>query len=226
MNGLVLFLTNELINLSNEVRKKYPKIKESAEQLIYKLRSTQALHESTNNEKQFTEDLRKIPDLLLTFQLTCKTNDPKLINIALSCLQQLIMSRSIPNKSFKDIIELLRDSLSAGFEIQLKVLQVLLSFFTVFTEVYGVDLYNALLICIAINNSKNPVVTNTASATLNQLIVSIFEKVNREDKERENGAVIETEDFEIKGEYGEVQVIQITKFAKDAYVIFRVSSEN
>ena len=30
-------------------------------------------------------------------------------------------------------------------------------------------------------------VTNTASATLNQLIVSIFEKVNKEDKERENG---------------------------------------
>jgi len=28
MNGLVLFLTNELINLSNEVRKKHPKIKE------------------------------------------------------------------------------------------------------------------------------------------------------------------------------------------------------
>jgi len=28
MNGLVLILTNELINLSNEVRKKYPRIKE------------------------------------------------------------------------------------------------------------------------------------------------------------------------------------------------------
>ncbi|ORX59158.1 hypothetical protein BCR36DRAFT_317060 [Piromyces finnis] len=221
MNGLVLFLTNELINLSNEVRKKHPKIKESAEQLIYKLRSAQAANESTNNEQQFMEDVRKNPDLLLTFQLTCKTNEPKLINIALSCLQQLIMSRAIPKESFKNIIELLKDSLNAGFEIQLKVLQVLLSFFTVFTEVYGEDLYNALLICIFINNSKNPVVINTATATLNQLIVSIFEKVNREDKEKENGAIIETEDFEIKGEYGEVQIIQITKFAKDAYLIFR-----
>jgi len=37
------------------------------------------------------------------------------------------------------------------------------------------------------------------------------------------GAVVETEDFEIKGEYGEIQVIQITKFAKDAYLIFRVN---
>ncbi|OUM70595.1 hypothetical protein PIROE2DRAFT_1116, partial [Piromyces sp. E2] len=122
-------------------------------------------------------------------------------------------------ESFKDIIELLKDSLNAGFEIQLKVLQVLLSFFTVFTEVYGDDLYNALYICISINNSKNPVVINTATATLNQLIVSVFEKVKREDKEREN--VVETEDFEIKGEYGEIQVIQVSKFAKDAYLIFR-----
>lgn len=49
-------------------------------------------------------------------------------------------------ESFKDIINILRDSLSAGFEIQLKVLQVLLSFFTVFTEVYGDDLYNVSFI--------------------------------------------------------------------------------
>ncbi|ORX76084.1 hypothetical protein BCR32DRAFT_271491 [Anaeromyces robustus] len=221
MNGLVLFLTNELINLSNEVRKKHPSIKESAEQLIYKLRSAQAANESTNNEQQFTEDLRKIPDLLLTFQLTCKTNDPKLINIALSCLQQLIMSRAIPSESFKDIINILKDSLSAGFEIQLKVLQVLLSFFTVFTEVYGDDLYNALFICIDINNSKNPIVTNTATATLNQLIVSIFEKVSKEDKQKEKGTIIETENLEIKGEYNEIQIIQISKFSKDAYLIFR-----
>jgi hypothetical protein len=91
----------------------------------------------------------------------------------------------------------------------------------VFTDVYGDDLYNALEICISINNSKNPIVTNTATATLTQLIVSIFEKVSKEDKQIENGAEVRKEGFEIKGEYGEIQIIYISKFARDACLIFR-----
>lgn len=109
--------------------------------MIYTLRSIQTIKGNEDNKNFLIKELEKDPDLLLTFKLTCKTNDAKLINISLSCLHQLIMSRAIPKKLVKDILGILKDSLEAGYEIQLKILQILLSFFTVFNEVYEEDIY-------------------------------------------------------------------------------------
>lgn len=69
-------------------------------------------------------------------------------------------------------------NLLQGVDVQLKLLQTLSSLF----QQYANDLNGALLastleICAALQNTKAAAVSNTAAATLQQLVVSVFEKV-------------------------------------------------
>jgi hypothetical protein len=67
-------------------------------------------------------------------------------------------------------------------DIQLKVLQTLLSLLTAFPDVSGDLLAEALLACFKLHESKAGVVSSTAAATLRQLVVLVFEKVGEEDR--------------------------------------------
>lgn len=69
-----------------------------------------------------------------------------------------------------------------GLDVQLKVLQTLGSLF----QYYAIDLNGALLastleICAILQNSKTVSVANTAAATMQQLVVSVFDKVSKTD---------------------------------------------
>lgn len=79
-------------------------------------------------------------------------------------------------------MEALREATSAGLDVQLKILQALPSLLQNYSkEIQGDLLVTALNICFILQTTKNGIVNNTAAATLQQLVMTVFEKVTIED---------------------------------------------
>lgn len=73
---------------------------------------------------------------------------------------------------------------SAGLDVQLKILQALPSLLQNYaSDLQGNLLVTALNICFTLQSSKNAIVSHTSAATLQQLVVSVFDKVVAEDSE-------------------------------------------
>lgn len=71
---------------------------------------------------------------------------------------------------------------SLGLDIQLKILQALPSLLQNYAENLTGELLGATLhVCCLLHGSKTAVVSNTAAATLQQLVVSVLDKVAAED---------------------------------------------
>lgn len=69
-----------------------------------------------------------------------------------------------------------------GLEVQLKILQALPPLLQNYARyLTGELLSKALHICFILLNSKTAVVSNTSAATLQQLVISVLEKVAKED---------------------------------------------
>lgn len=93
------------------------------------------------------------------------------------------MSKALPRSKLSPVLEALREATSAGLDVQLKILQALPSLLQNYsTDIKDDLLVTALNICFILQSSKNAIVNNTSAATLQQLIVSVFEKVVAEDK--------------------------------------------
>lgn len=128
-------------------------------------------------------------------------------------MQRLIVSKALPRSKLSPVLEALREATSAGLDVQLKILQALPSLL----QNYSIDirddlLVTALNICFILQSSKNAIVNNTSAATLQQLIVSVFEKVVAEDKSTNAHYV-----GEAPADDGNVQ---LKAAALDAYRIF------
>jgi hypothetical protein len=81
------------------------------------------------------------------------------------------------------VLEALQQATSAGLDVQLKILQALPSLLSNYAaDLQGELLVTALNICFILQSSKNAIVNNTSAATLQQLVVSVFDKVVTEDK--------------------------------------------
>jgi hypothetical protein len=94
-----------------------------------------------------------------------------------------VVSRALPRSKLREVLEAFREATPAGLDVQLKILQALPSLL----QNYGDDLKGDLLaaalnICTILQSSKNGIVNNTAAATLQQLVVTVFDKVVAEDK--------------------------------------------
>jgi len=71
-----------------------------------------------------------------------------------------------------------------GNDVQLKILQALPSLVQYYaSEIRGDLLAIVLQICSALQNAKNFAVSNTAVATLQQLVISVYDRVAAEDGE-------------------------------------------
>jgi hypothetical protein len=69
-----------------------------------------------------------------------------------------------------------------GHDIQLKILQALPSLLQNYpAEIRGELLSTILQICSSLQNAKNFAVSNTAAATLQQLVIVVFDRVASED---------------------------------------------
>lgn len=118
------------------------------------------------------------------FIIACGTKNAKFTSIAIVCLQRLIVARALPPSKLNQVLEALMQATAAGLDVQLKILQALPSLLQNYSsELKGDLLVTTLNICFTLQSSKNAIVNNTSAATLQQLLVSVFDKVVTEDGE-------------------------------------------
>lgn len=127
-------------------------------------------------------DLSQRPNFVTPFLIACGTKNVKFTGIAVVCLQRLVLARGLPRPRLGEVLEAFREAASAGLDVQLKILQALPSLLQNYAEdLKGELLAAALNICAILQACKNGIVNNTAAATLQQLVVSVFDKVVAED---------------------------------------------
>ncbi|KAG5936327.1 hypothetical protein E4U53_000249 [Claviceps sorghi] len=188
-------LATELANLIQESKRKHNDLRQAAEKSLDELKQLGAVTEQAAPE-------------------SCGTKNAKFTGIAIVCLQRLIVARALPEAKLDQVLEALVQASSAGLDVQLKILQALPSLLQNYSsQLKGDLLVTTLNICFILQSSKNAIVNNTSAATLQQLVVSVFDKVVSEDK---NGF-----DLPVAGEVPSAQgPIQLHTAALDAYRIF------
>ncbi|KAK2058994.1 endosomal peripheral membrane protein [Colletotrichum caudatum] len=176
-------LATELTNLIQESKRKHNDLRQAAEKSLEELKGLRGA-----NEAQAANELAQRPNFVNPFIIACGTKNAKFTGIAIVCLQRLIVARALPRGKLNQVLEALREATSAGLDVQLKILQALPSLLQNYaTDLKGDLLITALNICFILQTSKNAIVNNTSAATLQQLVVSVFDKVVTEDKTAPSG---------------------------------------
>ncbi|TVY12839.1 Protein MON2-like, partial [Lachnellula arida] len=171
-------LSSELTNLIQESKRKHTDLRNAAEKSLEELKGLRA-----TSEAQIAADLSQRPNFVTPFLIACGTKNVKFTGISIVCLQRLVVSRALPKSRLREVLEAFREATSAGLDVQLKILQALPSLLQNYADDLKGDLLAAALnICTILQASKNGIVNNTAAATLQQLVVSVFDKVVTEDK--------------------------------------------
>ncbi|PBP26936.1 endosomal peripheral membrane protein [Diplocarpon rosae] len=171
-------LASELGNLIQESKRKHADLRNAADKSLEELKSLRS-----TSEAQIAADLSQRPNFVTPFLIACGTKNVKFTGIAVVCLQRLVVARALPRSRLREVLEAFREATPAGLDVQLKILQALPSLLQNYAEDLRGDLIAAgLNICTILQASKNAIVNNTAAATLQQLVVSVFDKVVVEDK--------------------------------------------
>ncbi|KAL1711433.1 guanine nucleotide exchange factor in Golgi transport N-terminal-domain-containing protein [Schizophyllum commune] len=164
------FLVTELQSLASETRRKHPDIREAAERSLAILRASpeQATAQLAGGDGE---------ELLKPVFMGCATKNAKVVAISLGSLQRLIGMKAVPPSAVPLIISTAADAMSQGVDIQLRILQTILSLVTNFSEIHGQQLADALLVCFRLHESRIAVVSSTAAATLRQLVMFVVDKM-------------------------------------------------
>ncbi|KAI6140148.1 hypothetical protein BKA82DRAFT_4216431 [Pisolithus tinctorius] len=204
------FLVTELQSLASETRRKHPEIREAAEKSLAILRSSpeQAI-------ASLASDGAHSDDLLRPVFMGCATKNAKVVAISLGSLQRLIALKAVPKSAVPLIISTMSDAMSQGVDIQLRILQTLVSLITNFPSVHGDQLGEALLLCFKLQDSRIAVVSSTAAATLRQLVMFVFDKMVDEDR---RNAVPANAMLEVTLPNG--STASLGPYATDAYSVF------
>ncbi|CAG7850918.1 SubName: Full=Related to MON2-Peripheral membrane protein with a role in endocytosis and vacuole integrity {ECO:0000313/EMBL:CCA72019.1} [Serendipita indica DSM 11827] len=166
------FLISELQALATETRRRYPDVREASDKAVALLRANPGAEGLTSLIDGAHGD-----DLMKPVFLGCASKNAKVITLALSVLQRLIALKAVSFRALPHIISTMGEIISQGVDIQLRILQALLSLVTTFPDLHGAVLGDALLLCFHLQDSRIAVVSSTAAATLRQLVMFIFEKV-------------------------------------------------
>ncbi|KAF2030118.1 hypothetical protein EK21DRAFT_66151 [Setomelanomma holmii] len=125
--------------------------------------------------------------------------------------------RTASEKSLQDLKSLPNTIFSAEtqrHDVQLKILQALPSLLQNYaTDIWGDHLSTVLQICSSLQNAKNPAVSSTAAATLQQLVITVFDRVAAEDERALEIPIV----TEVKGDDG---LVPVRPAANDAYKLF------
>ncbi|EAU35660.1 conserved hypothetical protein [Aspergillus terreus NIH2624] len=171
------FLQAELLSLIQESKRKNADLRSAAEESLNELKAL-----PSTSELQISADLARKPKFVDPFILACHTRHAKLAGIGVVCLQRLVASRALPSERLKDVLAGLKETTSLSLDIQLKILQSLPSLLQHYSNDLGGELLvSTLEICATLQASKTVALSSTAAATLQQLIVSTFERVLVED---------------------------------------------
>ncbi|KAH7907589.1 hypothetical protein BJ138DRAFT_1137471 [Hygrophoropsis aurantiaca] len=204
------FLVTELQSLASETRRKHPEIREAAEKSLAILRSSpdQAI-------AYLASDGLQSDDLLRPVFMGCATKNAKVVAISLGSLQRLIALKAVPRSAVSLIVNTMSDAMSQGVDIQLRILQTLVSLITNFPSLHGALLGDALLLCFKLQDSRIAVVSSTAAATLRQLVMFVVDKMVDEDRQDSTDPNLLTETTLPDG-----TTQLLGPYAKDAYSVF------
>lgn len=145
--------------------------------------------------------------------LACGTKNPKYAGSAANCLQRLVIIKGLPKSRLKDVLDAFNACTSLNLDVQLKVLQALPALAQSYADdLKGEQLAGALQVCATLQNVKTATVSGVATATLQQLVVSVYEKVAAEDARSLEIPVV----VEVPGDDGP---IPLREAAHDAYRI-------
>ncbi|KAL4920219.1 hypothetical protein BDW62DRAFT_176943 [Aspergillus aurantiobrunneus] len=171
-------LQSELLNLIQESKRKNSDLRNAAEESLNDLKAL-----PSTSEAQISADLARKARFVTPFILACHSHHAKLAGIGVVCLQRLVASKSLPSERLKDVLSGLKEITNLTLDIQLKILQTLPSLLQHYSnDLVGELLVTTLEICATLQSSKTLAVSSTAAATLQQLVVSTFERVFIEDQ--------------------------------------------
>jgi hypothetical protein len=92
---------------------------------------------SNNGRCYFLVDGPQSDDLLRPVFMGCATRNAKVVAISLGSLQRLIALKAVPHSAVSRIISTMGDAMSQGVDIQLRILQTLVSLITNFPAIHG-----------------------------------------------------------------------------------------
>ncbi|KAL7746319.1 Endocytosis and vacuole integrity protein [Sorochytrium milnesiophthora] len=215
MASIATFLQAELVNLSNEARKKYPDIKEAAERLITLVRQSK-----DKSNAEVCEDLARSEDTLRPFVLALETKTTRLISSAMGCLQRLILHHALIDNAdaMRSLLRALGDIASLSSDVQLRVLQIILPLLSNYNCIHDDMLADAVVVCFRLQQSKDVLVSNTASATLRQLVIFLFDKLVKEDEAFQSSSL---SDLSRSLAPAPQTVDALRPCAKDSYMLFQ-----
>jgi len=140
----------------------------------------------------------------------------RLAGSAIVCLQRLVISRGLPKSRLRDVLDAFNACTALSLDAQLKILQALPALAQNYADdLTGNLLAAALQVCAALQSVKAATISGVATATFQQLIVSVFERVAFEDAEARKSDVPAV--AEVEGDDG---LVQVREAAFDAYRIF------
>jgi len=79
-------------------------------------------------------------DLLRPVFMGCATKNAKVVAMSLGSLQRLISLKAVPRSAVPRLIATMNDAMSQGVDIQLRILQTLVSLVPNFPDVHGSQL--------------------------------------------------------------------------------------
>lgn len=174
------FLQSELTSLISDAKRRHNDIRTAAEQSLADLKAI-----TVTSEAQLAGDLLRRPQFIDPFVLACKSKNVKLASIGTICLQRLTASTAIARARLPDVLHALREGVQSGYEPQLKILQTLPSLLQFYaSDLHGDLLARTLEICAVLQSSKTAIVSNTAAATFQQLVSTVFEQAGRSEGSR------------------------------------------
>ncbi|KAJ3140096.1 hypothetical protein HK100_010473 [Physocladia obscura] len=196
-SGLAGFLSAELTLLAAEAKRKPAdaNVKDAAELLLALIKSLKPPSSSstivspaTSASDSIAIELAKTADSVRPFILACdsKSNNAKMSAIAIGCLQRLTMHHAVLESSVPRVLKAMADVAlipNTDQNLQLKVLQTVLPLLSGYLHVGGTVIAESLLLCYRLQDAKSPIVSNIASATLRQIVLHTFERVNHEDED-------------------------------------------
>lgn len=129
--------------------------------------------------------------LLLSITSGCLSKNAKVVTLALNCLQRLLISSplrpALGPAAVAPVINALRNVSNHAVESQLKILQVLPTLLSAASaNVHRESLFDSLLLCFRLQESKVGVVSSTAAATLRQMVIILFDGVVEEDRKQQD----------------------------------------
>lgn len=169
----IVFLKTELETLASLAKKRNVHLQQAIEE---SLRIAEVVGDDADLAK-----LRDFPSFVTPFFMACSAANAKSCASALQCLQTMAIASAIAPERLSDLLQSLLEAAQLGIGIQLKILQLLPMMLQSYAaEINGNLVVELLRVCAELQGTnKLGVVHNTAYATLQQLITTLFDRIGK-----------------------------------------------